>query len=345
MASWEKGKQKDFSGVNQLGQDLGSGHFGRFYVFHGEEIYMRDKMFRELEQAVVPAGVEAFNYHLFQGNEVSLEAFDEAVNSFPMMAAQSFVVVRDWDIFKMVEGNREELLGILQDIPEYCVLVFVFDQVHFNRAVKIGKSIVEIALMVDFPRKDRRDLEQWIQGYFQELGREISSSVAGALIDFCGDFMTELASEIEKIAAYSSGVEVTKDDIYEVASPHLDVKAFEISNALGNQDYDRALGVLSDLHQMKVDPFGILGMLSTQVRRMYGGRICLDSGKGKDYVCELCGISGYQGKYLMESVRNVSLNWCRQACLLCAKTDRRMKLGGDPMELLVQLLLDMSGVR
>lgn len=342
MASTFGKKVSDFTSVKTLRGHLDTGEIGRCYVFYGEEVYMRDKMFRELEQQVVPTGVEAFNYHAFDGGEMSVAQLEDVVNCFPMMATKSFVVVRDWDIFKLGEKQREELVEVLKNLPDYCVLVFFFHQVSYNSRVKMGNSLRELALVVEFPCLEQRELAQWIQDYFQSLGKGISLPVAEDLIFYCGDHMTKLSSEIEKIAPFAMGEQIEKEDIYGVAMPHLDAISFELSDALGNQQYEKALGVLADLYQMEEEPLSILGAVTRQLRLIYGAKLAMESGKGESFVADMCQIKAYPAKLSIQSARRVSLPWCRNASLLCARTERRMKLTSERKELLVQLLLELS---
>lgn len=337
-------KKKDFSGVQQLQRDLKDGNYGKLYVFYGEEPYLRDKFLRQLKEAVLTAGTETFNFHEFQGKEMTEQILEEAVDCLPMMADRTFVLIHDWDIFKLGENQREDLIGILQELPDYCTLVFFFDSVSYkgDTRTKLATTIGEVGLMVDFPCMDQRDLEQWVIESFRNLGKDIPVSVAADLIFFCGDFMTKLSGEIEKIGAYSLENVIKSEDIYAVASPHLDAVAFEISNAMADANFDKAMGILSELFQMQEAPLRILAVISRQIRILYCARLAMEERKGEAFVADLCDLKPYPAKLAMGNARNFSLDWCRRASLLCAKTDRRMKLGGDGEELLTQLLLELA---
>lgn len=346
MAKGSFGKKKaDFSGVQRLQKDLKEQNYGRLYVFYGEEIFLRDKFLRNLREALLPAGTETFNFHEFHGKEMTIESLEEAVDCLPMMAAKTFVLIHDWDIFKLGESSREQLVSILSQIPDYCTLVFFFDQVAYkgDARTKLATSMAEIGVFVDFPCQEQGDLENWVIETFRGLEKNCSHAVAADLIFYCGDFMTKLSSEIEKIAAYSPEQEVKSADIYAVATPHLEAVAFEISNALAEKNFDKALGILSELYQMQEPPLKILGGITRQIRLLYSGKLALNNGKGEQYLAQLWGMKGYPAKLALGASRHFSLEWCQRASLLCAKTDRAMKQSGkDPEELLTQLMLELA---
>ena len=42
------------------------------------------------------------------------------------------VQVEDWDLYKLPEEQRNILIALLEDLPPYCCLVFVYDQVDYK---------------------------------------------------------------------------------------------------------------------------------------------------------------------------------------------------------------------
>ena len=50
-----------------------------------------------------------------------------------MMAERTLIVVTDWDIYKLNEDQRERFIALLEDLPEYCCIVFVYDTVAYKQ--------------------------------------------------------------------------------------------------------------------------------------------------------------------------------------------------------------------
>lgn len=338
-------QKKDLSGVNRLGKDLETGQFAPFYLFYGEEEYLREEYLRNLKNRILVPGTETFNFHEFQGKEMTSEKLSDVLDSFPMMAERTFVLVTDWDVFKLGESVREELIEIFSQLPDYCTLVFLYAQVEYkgDARTKLAQKMTEVGVFVDFPRMSQQNLVGWIQKVFGSMGKEISPSVATELIFYCGDYMTKLSGEIEKIAAYASDVQVTKEDIYAVAMPHIEALVFDMTNAMGEGNFDVALKVLSELYQMQEHPLMIMSVVTRLIRQMYGAKLLMGKGRGQGDVAKLFGLKPYPAQKIMESGRRFSLEWCREAAMKCGKTDLAMKSGGGiPEDLLTQLVLELG---
>lgn len=335
-------KKTDDPGYRQFRRELEAGTIGNLYIFHGEETYLRDHYLGELKKALLTGGLDDFNYHTLQGKDMTIQRLQETVDAMPMMSERTFVVVVDYDM----NGGKEPLAELLSDLPEYVCLVFVYDVLEYkpdNRA-KLAKVIKEKGLVVDFVRQDQKDLTGWIARRFRALGHEIGTEDANYLIFLCGDLMTNLISEIEKIGAYGTEKRITRRDIDAVATPQLDAVIFWLTDAVAERNYDKAFSVLNDLLHMQEPEIKILAVLGKQLRQLYSACLAREVGKNAQWLADLWGMrSTYQAEKLMRSARAFRKDWCRRALLRCEETDLMLKsTGTDGKEALTNLLLDMA---
>ena len=340
-------KKPDTAGFDQLKKDLTQGKPGQLYIFHGEETYLRDSYLRKLQEAVLTGGLGEFNRHDLGAKDMSPHALEEAVDCLPMMAERTYVQVTDFDLFKAGERDREEYVRILSHLPEYCCLVFLYDLIEYkpDARTKLAGAVKKAGTEVNFARQDQGQLVKWIRAHFRALGKEIEPRLCGELIFLCGDLMQKLGQEIEKIGAYAKGPSITWADVEAVATPQLSAVVFKIADAIGEKNYDRAASILGELYQMQKKPQEIMGALGKQMRQFYSAQLAQSSGKGADYVARLWGMN-YPANQLMNSARRLSLPWCRQAVLACARTEMAMKSSGqDDQELLTALLLELANTR
>ena len=339
-----KGKP-DASGLTQLKKDLSQGKPGHLYLLHGEETYLRDHYLGQLKALLLSGGMGAFNLHELKGADLSPHALEEAVDCLPMMAERTLVLVTDFDLFKAGEKDREEYMRIMSQLPEYCCLVFVYDLIEYrgDARTKLAAVLREHGVVVQFARQSQGDLTDWVRRRFKAMGKEIDTRLTLDFILLCGDLMTTLIGEIEKVGAYAKGPRITRADIDAVATPQLDAVVFQMTDAIGEGNFDRAAAVLGELLQMQEPPIRILWSLGRQLRQIYSARLALESGKGSAQVAALWGIKPYPADKLFRSARRFTLSWCRQAVVRCAQTDLAMKsTGRDGRELLVSLLLELA---
>lgn len=336
-------KKTEDSGYREFKKALSENNLGNLYIFHGEETYLRDFYLGKMKESLLSGGLDDFNYHALPAKDFSMQRLHEAVDAMPMMSERTFVVVYDYDLDK---GAKEELIELVEDLPDYVCLVFVYDVIEFkldNRS-KLAKVMREKGKVVDFARQEQGDLTDWIARRFRAMGHDISTEDARYLIFLCGDLMTGLISEIGKIGTYAKEKRVTRQDIDAVATPQLDAVVFQMTDAIAAGGFEKAFSVLGDLLHMQEAPIKLMSVLGRQVRQLYTARLAIESGKGNKWLMELWGMrSAYPADKLMQSARKFSLDWCRRAVLHCEKTDLAMKSTGvDGQEALTGLLLELA---
>ena len=322
-------KSKSNEAFQKLKQDLKAGSIGNGYLFYGEESYLREYYLGVLRKALVPAGFEEFNYHRMEGKDLTIQTLADAVEAMPMMAERTLVEVTDLDLFKLNEDQRGKLISVLDDIPPYCCIVFVYDTIEYkpNRTMKkLMKAVTDHLEAVEFRPASGSELTAWIARRFRALGKDIDRQTAEYLVFTCGDLMTGLVPEIEKIGAYVKGNTVTQKNIDAVADPVLSAEVFRLSDAVLAGDYDKAARILGDLLKMQTEPIMILAALGSQLRRIYTARLAIDSGKDKYWLMELWEMkSDYPAKLLLSAAKKTTAAWCADAVRMCQVLDRRMK--------------------
>ncbi|WP_295747225.1 DNA polymerase III subunit delta [uncultured Oscillibacter sp.] len=315
--------------LQKLKADLSAGTPAAAYIFYGEESYLREYYLGELRKKLIPPGFETFNYHALEGKDVTAQSLSETVEAMPMMAERTMTAVTDYDIFKLGEEQRGKLIALLEDLPPYCCLVFVYDTLEYkpNRTMKkLCKALDTYVEAVEFPAAENSDLLPWISRRFKALGKEIDRQTAEYLVFTCGGLMTGLVPEIQKIAAYAKGPAVTREDVDAVADPVLSAEVFRLSDAVLQGNYDQAASILGDLLKMQTEPILILAALGSQLRRIWTARLALDSGRDRYWLMELWGMkSDYPAKLLLSAARRTTGEWCAQAVRQCQVLDRRMK--------------------
>lgn len=336
-------KKTEDPSYNELRQELSAGELGHLYVFYGEETYLREKSLEQMKQILLTGGLDDFNYHPLAGKDFTLEKLYAMVDTMPMMSERTMVVVTDWDLEK---GDKEGMLELLKDLPEYVCLIFVYDILEYkldNRG-KLAKLIKEKGKVVNFASQDQKKLTRWIDARFQALGHEISEADAKYLIFRCGDLMTGLISEIGKIGAYAKEKKITQQDIDAVSTPQLDAVIFNLTDAIAARNFDKAFAVLGDLLHMQEPPIKLLATLSKQVRQLYTARLAVEEQKSIKWFMELWGLRReFQAEKLFQSARRFTLDWYRWAILRCEAADLELKsTGADGQEVLVNLLLELA---
>ncbi len=341
-----KRKTKD-AGYEQFRADLAAGTLGTVYIFHGEESYLREFYLSEMRKELA-GGFESFNYHRMEGKGLTVQALTEAVEAMPMMTRRTMVQVIDWDVYKLNEEQRNGLIGLLEDFPEYCCLALVYDQLEYKpnkTCKKLYAALNQYARTVKFEEQSQNDILKWVARRFKATGHSIDAPTAEHLLFTCGSLMNGLIPEIEKIGAYAKGERITKADIDAVAAPVLEAQVFEMTNAVAKRDFDHAAEVLGTLLQLQEEPFMLLALIGKELRKLHTARIALDTGRDKFWLMERWNMrSDYPAKLLLDNAKRVSRSWCANAVKRCYEVDLRIKSvsGVDGAEELKLLFMELA---
>lgn len=360
----KKTKQEGPSGFDQLKAQLKAGEYQRLYFFYGEEHFLRDRYLNKLQDKLLDGPARDFNLHHFNQESVDVQELANAVDALPMMAQRSLVLVEDWELSKLPDADWELLSEVLSDIPDYCTVVFVFDTVAFkdpteskndeqqkrlDERQKKLREIIKRGLSVEFCRQSQRELSSWIRRHFKDHGKEIGDRQCEYLTFLTGGTMTTLQGEIDKIAAYASGVDITESDITAVVTPVLDAQVFDLTDAIAEGNYEKALVQLHTLMQLQEEAIPLLAAIGGQMRRLMYAKVAMGAGKGESGVAELMKIVfGRQPHpYVLQKTitmsRRVTEQFCARAITLCLETDASLKsFSGDDQRTMELLILRLA---
>ncbi|MFR3921576.1 MAG: hypothetical protein ACLTYN_05915 [Dysosmobacter welbionis] len=174
-------------------------------IFYGEETYLRGTISKSCGRSWSPPGLRSSTTTPWRegpdgpdpGRDGGGHAHDGGAD------ADCGVGLRPVQAERGAAGKADRLL---EDVPPYCCVVFLYDTVEYkpNRTMKkLYKAVTDHVEAVEFRPADNSDLVVWIARRFKALGKEIDRQTAEYLIFTCGGLMTGLVPEIAKIGAYA----------------------------------------------------------------------------------------------------------------------------------------------
>ncbi|HBI63989.1 MAG TPA: DNA polymerase III subunit delta [Clostridiales bacterium] len=335
-------KSKDTDGAQQLKQDLKSHTIGSLYVIGGEESYLKEHYLAALEKEVVDETFRDFNYTVFEGSALTLDQLTDAVDSYPAMAERRMVVVKDFDLYKPPAALKDELPGILNDLPDYVCLVFYYDTIPLkpDKRTKLHTIITKKGCIADFSHLERRDLIPWVKRHAKAAGKQIDSETCDYLLFLCGTSMTSLTLEIEKACAHSATDAVKRSDIDAVCTKVLDAVTFDLTDAITARRFDRAMTLVNELIAQKNEPIVLLAAISRHIQRLYAAKLALEAHASDRELMELLGSkSAFYARKMRDSAAQLHVKWLRKTLLLCGECDVAMKSAGADRQKVLELLL------
>lgn len=329
------------NGLTKLKAGIKNKDLESLYFFSGEEVFLLNHYLNQMKKQLIDPLTESFNSHRFTQETFDLRDFTDAVENLPMMAEHTFIQVDDIDLFKMNESDRNHMIDVLSDIPDYCTVVFTYETVAWKPDKRLKKlwEAVSRGNIVEFQKQGERELTAWIGRHFASRGKQISTQLCTYLIDITGGTMTALSGEIDKICAYSGADAICRADIDAVVEPVLDAVVFQMTDLMSAGKYGDALLKLQQLFKMQQEPLAILGAVGGHFRRLGTARTLLDAGKNSSELQKLCGLPDYPARKNMEACRRFKPSFFKAVSQWILETDYQMKTSFDDPERLLELLI------
>lgn len=311
------------------------------YLLYGAEDYLRDYYLTTLRDLCVPDGESSFNFRRMNGPGLDYTALSNAMDAMPFLGDRTFIELHAVDINKLPEADR--FISLMNSIPEYCTLVFVQDALYEpDGRLRCVKYLKEKGRALCFSAQDQSSLTSWVMRRFGALGKTIDRDTVERLILISGDLMNRLIPEIEKIAAYAKGDNVLRSDVEAVASHIPEADVFEMINSISEKRFDNAVKILAELLKNKDNsPYGILALISSQLRKTYGVKLLLQEGKRARDIKDALKINyDFLVDRFVSSAGKFTLDQLRDAVEACVEAEYRMKTTSvDEGEVLKELLI------
>jgi len=338
--------KKETLDYGKLKKELNDQGPARVYLLYGPEEYLREDFVGVLKKACLPGGEDDFSYKKLNQDSFSVRAFEDAVDALPFLTDRTFVEVRSVDINKFNESDANRISKQIADLPDYCTVVFIQDAgFEPDGRKKLIKAIKKHGKDVEFTQQPQSSIVKWVRKRFAAHQKHISPQNAEFLVNYSGSLMQQLIPEIEKVAAFTRGDEVTVYEIEAVASKSAETAVFELSDKLASKNYDEAAEVMGELLGRKdTEPIMLLALIGNQMRNIYAAKIAESERKNRDYIMEVTGVRfDFLVRKLQDHAKRFSLERLERTVLLCAETDFLMKSSSiEDEELLKDLLVKLA---
>lgn len=315
-------------------QHLKTEEVKRVYLLYGEESYLT---MHYLEQLVRKSGVRqndelsVFNYQRFDGQDAPFDAIEAAVEALPLMADKKCVTVSNCDV--TAAALFERALALVEDPSEDTVLIFwmttVLSDGKLNAKWKQFIAAVEQAggMCVNFPRKTNEEIARILCAGAGRRGALLKPETAKRLVEQSGNDLNLLLNELDKLCALAGNGEITQEILEQVATKNLNAQAYELSNAILQNHFEKAYTILHRLFTGKAEPVAILAALSGAYTDMYRAKVAAIAGRQVETLVEEFDYKGkaFRLKYAARDCSKMSLESLRESLDILAQADRRLK--------------------
>lgn len=326
-------------GMSVINRHIESGEYSNIYLFKGEQRYLIEQYVKKLSESLTDTSANSMNYIKLNKDGIKYTEIADFALDMPFFADKKVVEVWNSGFFK--KGN-EGMEGILHEIPETTVLIFVEEDV--DERIKIFNTVKKLGTVVDMSTPSERTLLVWIKGLFTKESYKIEDDACYALLAAVGTDMNRLMTEIDKLKSYCiDKMYVTASDVDKLCVSVLEGKIFDMMEALSRGDKRNTIRLYDDLLALKEPPMRILALITRQFNGLLNTRIVMDEGGDSAKIAKMAKIQPFLVKKYKAQCVNYTTGQLMDKLVMCSQCEIDIKTGrirdNRAIELLVLNLL------
>ncbi len=333
-------KTKD-DGLKKLKEKLTAADVCGIYLFTGEETFNKDFYISKFKNKFSDNPMAEFNLLTFDGKEVSTEIILSAIESYPVMADNKLIIIKNSGIFKSVNDNDKQLwTDIFENPPEYAAIIF--DEQEIDGRSALLKNFNSSGLQVRFDYLDSRTMASWIKSFLDKKGYLIEDDAISELMNRAGSAMSNVHNEMNKLIDFCGDTKkITVEHICQTVARSLQDKIFDMLDSVTSGKRDTAFSLLADLRTLREEPAKIITLLGNNISSLIKVKILLASGNS-NIAAEL-GTAPFIARKYTAQAGQLTLSKLKEMLDDCAHADKDIKLSGyDKWIVLETLIVKLS---
>ena len=268
---------------SELKKKLNSGHFSNLYLCFGEEKMLVRRSAELIEKKISKGDLNDLNYRVFD-NDSELSEISICADMIPFMSEWNFLRINDMDIDKLSKDDFESLMTILKNVSSQTVIIFAMptlDVTSKTAKAQMKKLITYIdknGVCIELTHRTGLALERDMCKWAKAGGCTMSELTAHKLIQFAGEDLNRLNTEMKKLTAFADGGEITPEMIEQLVSKTAEASVYDLFGFIVSQNIDKALTAIGTLFYQQVSGVYICTVLSGAYIDAYRTRVGREAG-------------------------------------------------------------------
>ncbi len=237
--------------VKRIVNNIKNGNIQPVYLLTGEEPYFIDFVSNYIEKNVLTEDEKAFNQTVLYGRDVTVDDIVSNAKRYPMMAERQVIIVKE----------AQELSRTIENLAPYCtnpqpttVLVICYKYKKIDKRKALYKAIKKNGGIVEEKKLYENQVGNWITKLLSSKGYSISIKASLMLVEFLGNDLGRISNEIDKLTQIVKPEQQITPEIIELnIGISKDFNNFELQNAIGNKDIQKAFQIINYFAQNPKD--------------------------------------------------------------------------------------------
>ncbi|TAJ19728.1 MAG: DNA polymerase III subunit delta, partial [Dehalococcoidia bacterium] len=184
------------------------------------------------------------------------------------------------------------------------------------------------------------EVESWIERRARDHGIAIERAAIGLLADLAGANLRMIATELEKLVAYTNGRPITATDVEVMTPLARDESTFELVDAIIEGRAAHAIVMLRRvLEETSETPIAVMNRVARAIRNLVRATELMEARASEQAIGEATGSRGYPLTKLMRQARATSRAAAESALRAVEAADTEIKTGKRTDTLALELLV------
>jgi len=327
------------------------------HVLFGPDEFRASEALRALRASLDEDGSLASNTTTVLGRSLTPNELIQHASALPFLSPARLVIVEN---LLTTLGSRRGLvdqwqpfLDFLPTMPDTNHIVLLESPKRDERDSPVARSsllaalkqrpnvtVTEFGELKTWARGGPSEVSQWLQDRAVRRGISIEPSAIEVLAELVGANLRALAAELDKLAAYTDGRTITKEDVRELTPVVREERIFDLIDAIVE---GHASNALKSLRRMLDDGSETAGyvqlMVARQIRLLVRATEILEGHGSQDDVGAITKVRGFPLQKLMRQARATNSGAAEAALRTVEATDHAVKTGKYAVDLALELLV------
>lgn len=258
--------------MEKILQKIQVGDIDQVYLIVGKEPYLSEKVLYELRQKI--SSDDNLNEITYDLLEEPIDNLLQEANEVSFFAEEQLLIAKN-PIFLTserkkldFEHNLDHLLAYLKQPNPRTTLVFIANYEKLDERKKITKALRKVATVIDYSKDKKINIRNEINQYLQKQNLQMDNNAIQELIYLVGDNLMLIIGEINKLAIYCNGENITKEMVLDLVPKQLEHVVFDLVDYLLKGQKQQAIELYQSLLLEGEDTIKINYILVMQFRLM-----------------------------------------------------------------------------
>jgi DNA polymerase III subunit delta len=320
-------------------------------IIHGVDSYQSREQLEKLKARFASAQGSARGIHLLEDDKLTAATLAQALSSLSLFNEKRLIICKNALTSKKVSkhGTKQIAEFLLKTtLPSENTLV-LYEQGKIDPRNPIWKAVTSkeqpnkhtVVMSYEMPAAR---LSDWMRTFVQERNGTIEPQAISALIASVGNDLWRLSSELGKLLDFKEdGQPITEADVREMVRADLNTNIFDLVDALGKKQRQRALQLLHDQIDDGQDPIYLVTMMTFQFRNLIMVKSMADEGMTNQQIAKQGKMHPFVVGKTRDQSKNFTMGALRAMFHKLYDADKKLKSSsGDPNLVLDSLVIALT---